>query len=662
MFTLRYNSIATLFVAHSVMICASATAYDASVSDFEWHYPQTLTPETGGVQYSYRVLLSPSAYPFDCYYNTQLYLSRDRAFSDDDFALFGPVDTLVSAGAVGFSATATRWLYGHSLLPATGTYYIFLEVTPGLGAPPDTNGSNNAAMAPNPIRVENGTTPPPSAQPALTAATVVTAAPTGQSIVVTGYSDGGLEFRDWQGNILATRDGLGQVTALAAGVLGSPPLPRLFAASADSGGALRMVDLTRIGGDLVSRTNLGRVTAIEVCGGPAGAVYVGTDHIGGTLRKLDGRTLLDENVRGTMGEISDIIQVHGERRDVLAVGTDKAGGSVYFLDKDTLNDVVARRRGLGRIYALSSADMDRDGRAELIIASDADGGSIRLREGPSFASDLAVRTDLGEIYTLDYGSLGAEPCAEPAGSAWVLFASKPKGGSLGLLHVDIGASVATFQDWASRRDLGPVRYAELHDFYAVDTALAGAVWENDVGPALHVLDEDLIDPGTAPVTTEDFETGDFSRFPWERSGDADWAVALHERNAGLFSAQAGPIGHNDSTTLQVRLQCVSGDITFYRRVSCEPDYDRLRFTIDGVQKGTWSGEADWEEVSSPVTAGIRTFKWTYSKDSSVSRGDDTAWIDDIVFPIGGGSVATFSAAGPEEQPPYQLDIQYEFDK
>jgi hypothetical protein len=53
-----------------------------------------------------------------------------------------------------------------------------------------------------------------------------------------------------------------------------------------------------------------------------------------------------------------------------------------------------------------------------------------------------------------------------------------------------------------------------------------------------------------------------------------------------------------------------------------------------VEKGAWSGEEDWSEVSFPVDEGIRTFEWTYSKDGSDSEGDDTAWIDDIVFPVG----------------------------
>ena len=42
--------ITTLITADSVMMCTNATAFDASVSDLEWHYPQIPTPETGEIQ------------------------------------------------------------------------------------------------------------------------------------------------------------------------------------------------------------------------------------------------------------------------------------------------------------------------------------------------------------------------------------------------------------------------------------------------------------------------------------------------------------------------------------------------------------------------------------------------------------------------------------
>ena len=134
------------------------------------------------------------------------------------------------------------------------------------------------------------------------------------------------------------------------------------------------------------------------------------------------------------------------------------------------------------------------------------------------------------------------------------------------------------------------------------------------------------------LSTEDFETSDFSKFSWSSYGDESWDTTRSERHSGSFSAQSGSIGDGESTTLQVSLDCVSGDIIFYRKVSSESSYDYLKFYIDGVEKGDWSGEEDWAEVSFPVDGGIRTFEWTFSKDSSASDGDDTAWVDDIVFP------------------------------
>jgi len=134
-------------------------------------------------------------------------------------------------------------------------------------------------------------------------------------------------------------------------------------------------------------------------------------------------------------------------------------------------------------------------------------------------------------------------------------------------------------------------------------------------------------------TEEAFETGDFSKFNWTFHGDSDWSVTSDEFISGTNSAQAGSIDDNGSTTLKLTLDCISGQISFYYKVSSERYYDYLRFYIDGTQQDQWSGNEDWTQVSFPVRAGRRTFEWTYSKDGSSSDGSDTAWIDDIVFPI-----------------------------
>jgi glucuronoarabinoxylan endo-1,4-beta-xylanase len=141
--------------------------------------------------------------------------------------------------------------------------------------------------------------------------------------------------------------------------------------------------------------------------------------------------------------------------------------------------------------------------------------------------------------------------------------------------------------------------------------------------------------GYSPVfsSIEDFETDDFETFNWTFSGDEWWIVTSEEKNSGQYSARAGSIGDEESSVISIRLDCISADISFYRKVSSERDCDILEFYIDGARQDKWSGEKDWALVSFPVEEGTRTFEWIYSKDSSVSRGSDTAWIDDIVFPV-----------------------------
>ncbi|MBN2181319.1 MAG: hypothetical protein JW715_05355 [Sedimentisphaerales bacterium] len=135
------------------------------------------------------------------------------------------------------------------------------------------------------------------------------------------------------------------------------------------------------------------------------------------------------------------------------------------------------------------------------------------------------------------------------------------------------------------------------------------------------------------LTIEDFETGDFSGLEWRFSGEAQWNITSQQNASGSYCAQAGSIEHGESSTLAITLDCGDGDISFYCRSSSESGYDCLQFYIDEVKQAEWSGEQDWIQVSFNVTAGKRTFEWTYSKDGSESRGDDTAWIDDIVFPV-----------------------------
>jgi hypothetical protein len=102
---------------------------------------------------------------------------------------------------------------------------------------------------------------------------------------------------------------------------------------------------------------------------------------------------------------------------------------------------------------------------------------------------------------------------------------------------------------------------------------------------------------------------------------------------GNYSMKSAAISHSAQTSMQITLNiATAGSISFYRKVSSESGYDFLRFYIDGVKKGEWSGAQDWAEVSYTVTTGSRVFKWEYSKDGNASTGSDCAWVDNIIFP------------------------------
>jgi hypothetical protein len=121
-----------------------------------------------------------------------------------------------------------------------------------------------------------------------------------------------------------------------------------------------------------------------------------------------------------------------------------------------------------------------------------------------------------------------------------------------------------------------------------------------------------------------FETDDFSSFDCSLSDNTELFVASRKCKSGNHCARAVSIEDDEISTLTLKLDCVSANISFFCKVSSEPRFDHLGFCIDGVEKGKWSGGMDWEEVSFSVTEDSRTSEWTYSKDGSVSQGDDTA--------------------------------------
>ncbi len=126
----------------------------------------------------------------------------------------------------------------------------------------------------------------------------------------------------------------------------------------------------------------------------------------------------------------------------------------------------------------------------------------------------------------------------------------------------------------------------------------------------------------------DFETG----LPagWTTSGSASWFASTTTPYAGSRAAESGDIGDSQSTSLTAPVDFgVEVQLSFWFRTSSETSYDLLLFFVDGVERQRWSGTNGWTEYTTTLTAGPHTLEWRYSKDSSVSSGSDTVWIDDV---------------------------------
>jgi len=152
------------------------------------------------------------------------------------------------------------------------------------------------------------------------------------------------------------------------------------------------------------------------------------------------------------------------------------------------------------------------------------------------------------------------------------------------------------------------------------------MFESDL-PDMYALGQlDVVKP-----EFEDFESGQFSAIGWQHGGDLPWSVTSDQKHAGRYSARAGAIGHSQASTLRITGVCAAGTFSFYFKTSTESG-DNLVFRVDGQQKAAWSGSSNWKKAMLTVIAGTHTFEWSYVKDASASGGQDTVWIDDVVFP------------------------------
>jgi hypothetical protein len=134
------------------------------------------------------------------------------------------------------------------------------------------------------------------------------------------------------------------------------------------------------------------------------------------------------------------------------------------------------------------------------------------------------------------------------------------------------------------------------------------------------------------LIAENFETGDFSSFPWEFSGSSNWEINTGSYE-GTYCAMSGSIGNNTHTSLILEIDVTMAEnLTFWRTVSSEANCDYLQFYLDGTMMDQWSGDVTWEQETYTLSTGNHTLEWRYDKDGAVTGGTDCARVDYIIFP------------------------------
>jgi len=135
---------------------------------------------------------------------------------------------------------------------------------------------------------------------------------------------------------------------------------------------------------------------------------------------------------------------------------------------------------------------------------------------------------------------------------------------------------------------------------------------------------------------------------WTSGGPAGWLGQTNVSHDGLGAAASGALGDNQTNWMETTVTG-PGTLRFWWKVSSEQSWDPLKLYLDGAMVHGISGEWDWSQETHHLAPGPHTIRWAYSKDSSLSAGQDRGWVDEVSFqPDAGLSIV----AAPRAQTNY----------
>lgn len=117
---------------------------------------------------------------------------------------------------------------------------------------------------------------------------------------------------------------------------------------------------------------------------------------------------------------------------------------------------------------------------------------------------------------------------------------------------------------------------------------------------------------------------------------------------GEDAVQFGPFAHGATNAICTTVTG-PGSISFCWRTSSEPEFDKMRFILDGEEIYSKCGiSTEWEELVHFIDEGEHSLEWCYIKDSSVSVGLDCGWLDNVKWEPSAPIIFSFNSMGGTE--------------
>jgi hypothetical protein len=110
-----------------------------------------------------------------------------------------------------------------------------------------------------------------------------------------------------------------------------------------------------------------------------------------------------------------------------------------------------------------------------------------------------------------------------------------------------------------------------------------------------------------------------------------WSVVTATLYTNVFgvAAQSGAIGGGEYSSVTTTVTGPAS-LSFYQKVSSQPTYDNLTFSLDGLIKSAISGTVNWQQKMFTLPTGTHTLVWKYAKNLTLNGGFDAAWLDKVV--------------------------------